>query len=360
MLTRSAISLFFLVLLSCASPSRDGVSAVAPDASAPTASTAHEVDRSSTTSAKVVVQTPSASVDPTTTNSSIDSEDREPNDPCRSSMVDHGYSSAEFVSGGNTYSFELYRPSSHVTGAVPLVTNWHGLGSNGPQQMAFSGYAELAEEEGFVVVAPTGIGERWELPLIDQEGRDDVRMAAELIDLVATKVCIDLSRVYATGMSNGGYFSSVLACRLSDRVAATFSVAGVIFPDDCQPRRPIAVGAVHGTADSVVPFHGGGTSTLGQHPLFDLVMPNEIRKFAAKFECETTTQRRVGQETQLTTYSLCRDDVEVRFWAVEGGGHTWPGSPVAKLLEDRLGYATEDFDATEQGYQFMSRYSLPR
>ena len=354
-LNRCAISVVFFVV-GCASPGDDGV---APDTSAATASLSQEVGGSSATSAKVVAQTPSAPVDPGT-DSLTASEDREPDDLCPSSPVEHGYSSLEIVSGGNTYSFELYRPSSHIAGSAPLVTNWHGLGSNGSQQMSFSGYAELAEEKGFVVVAPTGIGKLWELPLIDQKGRDDVQMAAELIDLVATKVCVDLERVYATGMSNGGYFSSVLACRLSDRIAATFSVAAVIFPDDCQPRRPVAVGAIHGTDDVVVPFYGGGESVLGRMPLFELVMPDEMKKFAVEFECATTNREAVGQQTQLTVYSSCKDGVEVQFWAVQGGGHTWPGSPVAKALEDRMGFATEDFDATRDGYEFMSRYSLSK
>jgi polyhydroxybutyrate depolymerase len=233
--------------------------------------------------------------------------------------------------------------------------------------MAFSGYAELAEEEEFVVVAPTGLvgsntltGANWELPQNQQAGRDDVQMAADLIDLVATMVCIDLDRVYATGMSNGGYFSSLLACRLNERIAAIFSVAAVMFPDDCQASRAMGVGAIHGTDDVVVPFGGGGVSVLGQAPLFELVMPEQMKKFANEFDCEFTREKLVGRETRLTVYSSCKDGVEVRFWAVEGGGHTWPGSPFAKVLEDRLGYSTDDFDATRQGYQFMSRYSLSR
>lgn len=362
MLNRCVISVFFFSLLGCGNSDDDRVISSGPVAVAVTSSTEYEGDRR-TVSSRVT----SPTVDAATNSSVIDGKNGSPSDPCLSSEVGHGYTNGEISSGGNTYAFELYRPSTHNKEAVPLVTNWHGLGSNGPQQMAFSGYAELAEEEEFVVVAPTGLvgsntltGANWELPQNQQAGRDDVQMAADLIDLVATMVCIDLDRVYATGMSNGGYFSSLLACRLNERIAAIFSVAAVMFPDDCQASRAMGVGAIHGTDDVVVPFGGGGVSVLGQAPLFELVMPEQMKKFANEFDCEFTREKLVGRETRLTVYSSCKDGVEVRFWAVEGGGHTWPGSPFAKVLEDRLGYSTDDFDATRQGYQFMSRYSLSR
>lgn len=362
MLNRYVISVFFFSLLGCGNSDDDRVISSGPVAVAVTSSTEYEGDRRTVSS-----RFTSPTVDAATNSSVIDGKNGSPSDPCLSSEVGHGYTNGEISSGGNTYAFELYRPSTHNKEAVPLVTNWHGLGSNGPQQMAFSGYAELAEEEEFVVVAPTGLvgsntltGANWELPQNQQAGRDDVQMAADLIDLVATMVCIDLDRVYATGMSNGGYFSSLLACRLNERIAAIFSVAAVMFPDDCQASRAMGVGAIHGTDDVVVPFGGGGVSVLGQAPLFELVMPEQMKKFANEFDCEFTREKLVGRETRLTVYSSCKDGVEVRFWAVEGGGHTWPGSPFAKVLEDRLGYSTDDFDATRQGYQFMSRYSLSR
>ena len=48
------------------------------------------------------------------------------------------------------------------------------------------------------------------------------------------------------------------------------------------------------------------------------------------------------------------------FDEVQGGGHTWPSSPMAALTEvDALGYTTDDIDATHDGWAFMSQYLLP-
>lgn len=305
---------------------------------------------------------------PTTASSSSDVSAH----PCDGGEVSVGGTDGVLVSGGNEYHYVLFVPTSYDGGAWPLVMDFHGLGSDGPGQGSASGYQALALREEFFVVHPTGIpapgsGQNsWELAQFDVDGRDDVQMVADLIDRVSEMVCVDPARVYATGLSNGGYFSALLVCELADRIAATFSVAAISHPDGCQPSRPVAMGALHGTADEVVPFNGGGESSLMTDDLlgtpfeefFEQVMPDETAEFAADFNCATTTDETIGPDTTLTRYVDCDGGVEVRFYAVEGGGHTWPGSPIAALLEPALGYATDDVDATEDAWAFMSQYSL--
>ena len=295
--------------------------------------------------------------------------------PCEGGGAGSGALASTLTSGSLEYAYDLFVPPSYDHDPVPLVMEFHGLGASGPSQSGFSGYSALAIEEGFAVVSPTGIpGEgddrnSWELAQLDQPDRDDVRMASDIIDEIASQLCIDHSRVYATGLSNGGYFSALLACELADRIAATFSVAAISHPDGCAPSRPIAVGAIHGTADEVVPFAGGGSVLLTDdlepevrttfEEFFDQVMPDEAAEFAADFACATVGEESSGVETTLTRYTDCEGGVEVRFYAVEGGGHTWPGSSLADAFATALGYPTKDIDATADGWAFMSQYSLP-
>jgi len=254
---------------------------------------------------------------------------------------------------------------------MPLVLNFHGLGSSGPEQEVLSLYGVLAEAEGFVVVAPTGLGTgdlsgrlNWELAQFAIAERDDVAMAGELIDEIASLTCIDTQRVYATGMSNGGLFSALLACRLADRLAATFSVSGISHPPDCRPSQPISVGAIHGTADEVIRFSGGGSALLDDDTVslagdfFEQVMPAEAAEFAADFSCSSVSDTRIGSDTTLRLHGGCDGGVEVRFYSVQDGGHTWPGSPIAIGLASWLGYTTTDFDATRDGWEFMSSHTL--
>ena len=53
----------------------------------------------------------------------------------------------------------VFVPSSFDGTPLAAVLDWHGLGSNGDEQAALSGYEELADEQGFVVVHPTGVAD---------------------------------------------------------------------------------------------------------------------------------------------------------------------------------------------------------
>ncbi|HCB38024.1 MAG TPA: hypothetical protein DEP66_07535, partial [Acidimicrobiaceae bacterium] len=285
---------------------------------------------------------------------------------------------ATLASGGNDYDYHVFVPPGYTPVPTPLVLNFHGLGSDGAGQAGFSNYQGVAVEEGFVVVHPTGLivessGDRrsWELPQLPDDERDDVGFVRDLIAEVGRQVCVDAARVYATGMSNGGFLSSVLACEMADTFAATFSVAAVTHPDGCTPSRPIAMGAVHGTADEVVPYSGGGGSTLIDTAdesfdaetladFFSQVMPEEMAEFAADFDCGPAVDTTVGPDTTLRTWSDCDGGVELVFYTVEGGGHTWPGSMLARAYAAQLGYATDDVDAARDGWAFMSRFTLER
>ena len=97
----------------------------------------------------------------------------------------------------------------------------------------------------------------------------------------------------------------------------------------------------------------------GFRDFFSQVMPEEAAEFALDFDCASVTADEVGPDTTLTVYSDCDGGVEVRFYAVENGGHTWPGSPLAQAYAEVLGYSTMDVNATEDGWAFMSQYTLP-
>lgn len=292
-------------------------------------------------------------------------------DPCApASLPGTGTEVARTISsGGNEYQYLAYVPGE-LDSPSPLVLNFHGLGGDGPSQATYTGYRELAERAGFVVIHPSGLlidgsqGLRsWELAQeaglnaeLDAQ-RDDLRFVRDLLDEVTAQFCIDPERIYSTGMSNGGGFSSRLACELADRIAAAFAVTLVTHPESCEPSRPLAFAAVHGTADDIVPFYGTGESpvaALARTPeereafreFFSQVMPDELAEFAADFNCETTSTSTIGELTTLTAYTDCDGGVEARFYAIEGFGHEWPKLP------------GNDFSATEEGWAFMSRYTL--
>jgi len=280
-----------------------------------------------------------------------------------------GRTTEAFLSEGKERVYELVVPESYDPATpMPVVLNWHGLGSNGPDQLGFSEYEGLANTEGFIVVAATGVPapgdtrNSWEIGDTDPT-RDDVLMANTLLDVVIATVCVDESRVYTTGMSNGGYFSSILICEMADRIAAAASVAALAHPEDCMPSRQVPYIGFHGVDDDVVPYAGGGQSSLlpeGQtFELFEPAIPDEFAEFVGNYGCDTTaTESTLGDDVTVFDYPSC--DVEMTFYSIDNAGHTWPGSIISLAVSQAsgLGVTTDDVNASTVSWEFFSRHSL--
>ena len=282
--------------------------------------------------------------------------------------LDRGVSELTLEAGGGEHDVRIYVPETVSMDPAPTVLNWHGLGSTGPEQAAFSGYETLAEAEGFIVVHATGLDpagdgqNSWELVQFDGPERDDLVFADALIDLVVADWCADVSRIYSTGMSNGGLFTSELVCNRSDRIAAAASIAGTTHAPSCSPERAVPYISFHGTADDVVPFDDEDPSVLlpaaGVDALIDDSTPGEFAEFAVDAGCELEPTR-VEETAEVIRYDYtgCDDDVPMAFYEIVGGGHTWPSSPLSDALED-FGFFTQDVDATADAWAFMSQFSL--
>jgi polyhydroxybutyrate depolymerase len=248
--------------------------------------------------------------------------------------------------------YRLYVPASYDASApVPLLLNFHGLGSNALEQELYSGFTQLAEREGFVLVSPDGTGliQEWHVLATWLPGYvDDIDFVDALIDEVTKSVCIDEERIYAAGLSNGGAIASLLGCNL-DRIAAIATVAGAPFSSRrCEPDRPVPVIAFHGTYDGVVPFNLG--EYLGAYlPLTNV--RQDMQSWAENNGCNTAPQiERIAQDVTLEAYTNCDAGADVRLYVVEGGGHTWPGSDHKLWF---LGDTTQSIDASELIWSFF-------
>ena len=290
-----------------------------------------------------------------------------------------GISEFALAAGGAEHDVRVYVPTTYDgSSELPLVMNFHGFGSDGDQQAAFTAYEELAEEEGFVVVHPTAVPSStdeqgrnaWETLSTDDPAKDDVAFANELLDLLIEEYCVDETRVYATGMSGGGLFTSQLVCEMADRLAAAVSVAGIHFPASCDPVEAVPFMVIHGTDDPTVPFDGDLTGTRFETEpfaasLFSTPIPDQFGQFAAVMGCDPDAQRlQISTDVFTTTYTGCDDDVPLVFHEVVGGGHAWPSSPLAEpdspfvdQLTELQGYTTFDIDATADAWAFFEQHT---
>jgi polyhydroxybutyrate depolymerase len=287
--------------------------------------------------------------------------------------------SMELLDPGNTRgrSYQLYVPAGYDDTPRPLVVNMHGFLNDGAQQSSISGMNALADEEGFVVAYPDGLGSlrafnggdccAWNNP-----EQDDVAFVDQVIERVSQQVCIDRSRIYATGFSNGGFMAYRLACERSETFAAVASVAGVlgITPEDCEPARPVPLLHIHGTADLIVPYGGGSPTGIGliyqgaEPPVFRAVEESfdAYREIAS---CDLTPAP--GEQNGAASCRIhrgCDAEIEVELCTIDGGGHTWPGGDAQVLSEAfgvlafALGATSQDLDANRRIWSFFERYRL--
>ncbi len=257
---------------------------------------------------------------------------------------------------GLNRSYRLFIPSSYVEGStsMPLVFNFHGLTSQAVEQEFYTNMKPIAEAEGFILCHPEGIDNSWNVGF-GGSSVDDVGFVNAMIDEFHTTYDINLRRVYSTGMSNGGYMSYLLACDLTDRIAAIASVTGSMVPlsaSNCNPTRPIPVMQIHGTADPTVPYLGSNFA-LAQESLVDWWVQHNACDAAPGVIDIPDTNTDDGCTAELFEYSGCNEGTAVQFYKVTGGGHTWPGAGLS------IGVTNQDFTASQVIWDFFNQYELP-
>jgi polyhydroxybutyrate depolymerase len=255
-------------------------------------------------------------------------------------------------SGGLQRTYGLHvAPGCGASVPCPLIVAFHGAG--GSHEFAERvGLHEAADRAGFVVAAPDGIAGSWALgcggcTVADRNGVDDVKMTATLVSHLAKNMAIDVSRVYATGHSDGGSFTHRLAC--SYPLAGAAPVAGTLFnPAGCRPSRPVPLVAFHGQADTVIPFALGAGAVQTWGSLNGCSSDSVLGVALPDLEDDGTTVVRYD-------FAGCRQGSEVTLFAIDGGGHNWPGAPAAA----GGGPQTRDIQASEEMVDFFARHPGP-
>ncbi len=264
-------------------------------------------------------------------------------------------------SGGLTRDYLLYVPALYTgTTAVPLVINLHGYTSSNLEQAFYGDFRSIADTANFLIVHPNGTldgqGNRFWNTFGGASTVDDVGFIADLIISLQATYNLDANRIYATGMSNGGFMSYALACELNDRIAAIASVTGSMITPElaaCDPARPVPVMEIHGTADATVPYTGG--TLLGFVPI-----PTLVAAWAGFNHCNPTptitqvpnTNTTDGCTAEHAVYTGGDLGSTVEHYKVIGGAHTWPGSAFI------IGVTNQDFSASREIWRFFSQYKL--
>ncbi len=245
-------------------------------------------------------------------------------DPCEQAATP-GESQITVLSSGIERTAVIDVPSAKAGQRLPVLVGLHGAGAKFFQ--TYSGYTELADAEGFIAVYPNPIDKEdghtyWNINDHQPDGGPaDVQFIADLLDYLESHLCIDTSRIYAAGVSNGGGMAARLACELSERFAAFASIAGGYSSlPPCHPTNPVSVIEVHGTADTVVPYNGdprdGGAGAVWPW-LWAWHEHDGCRGVPAV--------SRIAPRVERYEWSDCAEGAAVEHLEIYGGGHQLPG-----------------------------------
>ncbi len=250
-----------------------------------------------------------------------------------SQLVQVGDTSGELFNQRRQRTYYMHTPKSYQPNRpLPLVLAFHEYGGNGEKMAASTGLNALAEQKGFIVVYPDAVNKRWDIDGHAQTGVNDVAFVSALITHLTQIRAVDRQRVYATGLSNGGYLVQRLACEMPRQFAAFASVAaslpGQVKPF-CQPPTPVSIMMINGTADTVVPWEGGAPPKvrIGKN-LSSLPVPQVIEFWRQHDACapRPKVKQLSSDRVEVSQYLSCQNVSAVTLVTLKGGKHIWPGS----------------------------------
>jgi len=280
------------------------------------------------------------------------------------------------IFAGLERTYRIHMPPSYDKSKPPLLLIvLHGGGGTGEKmgKLTLGGFDKLSDKEEFLVVYPDGVEKHW------NDGRENVRYRAHcekiddvgffsvLIDLFTKEYNIDNKRTYVTGISNGAMMPFRLACELSEKIAAIAPVAGTMpenLPTRCSPSRPIPVLMISNTDDRLVPWEGGEIR-FGRQRFGEVLSVDEsVRFWVHHNQCSSSPVNTLepdrdpkdGTRVRREEYGQGKGGTEVILYAIEGGGHTWPGGH-QYLPAWIIGKTSRDVDANEVIWSFFKKHA---
>jgi polyhydroxybutyrate depolymerase len=204
---------------------------------------------------------------------------------------------------------------------LPLIVAFHGAHGYGPWFPGESGLSRTADRYGFAVLYPTAGSSKHVWSLNRETHPDDVARLRALLPQAEGLACADPSRIYATGVSNGGGFAARVGCEMSETFAAIAPVAGGYRSlDPCPNGHRTSVLEIHGDADEVVPYNGRDPDGAGSVVGF-------LGGWVGRDGCDPKPVRTRPERGVIRfAHDHCADGYVVEHLRLEGTDHGWPGA----------------------------------
>lgn len=207
----------------------------------------------------------------------------------------------------------------------PVVFVFHGFGESAESARRYTGF----DGTDAIVVYGTGLPSSaglasWQGAPYSPAGATDADVAyvRGLLSGLAATYPVDRDRVYATGFSNGGGFTALLACRAPEVFGRVAVVSGAYYDGvfaDCADR-PVGLLDIHGTADETMAYGGGERHGAHYRPAAEVVAER------ARLNGCGGAPREEEAAPGVTHSFRPECPVPAELYRVEGGRHAWTGS----------------------------------
>lgn len=272
-------------------------------------------------------------------------------------------------SGNLTRTYAIYIPPSYAANPHhphPLILDYHGNNGNPLNQYNNSRYFDidtpLGQGQSYIAVYPAGMNGSWQSAPYAVEGVDDVRFTGDLLDHLRREYCIDTTRIYASGKSNGGGFVDYLACSdVGDQFAAFAMSSAALYSDNgvaqCNNSKPRAILESHGGNDSTISYLGGPRSGGFLPDVREWIGWWAVRDGCAA-DCEDCKEVEGENGYEVLRYDCGGlEDVVVHYEVFELG-HCWPSSTGENSDSARSYCGDRSLDFTSVVLEFFGRWRL--
>jgi polyhydroxybutyrate depolymerase len=261
--------------------------------------------------------------------------------PCAAGTLRPGNSTLMIPHAGAMRSYILHVPPQYDGRTrMPVVVDMHGLGQTAAGQPSQGGWNRKADAVGIIMIYPQGLNNSWNggpcCGPSQMMNVDDVGFLKAAVTKTAQDGCVDLKRVYASGLSNGGVMSHYLGCVAADFFAAVAPVSAGNRVMPCTPARPITVVNVRGRQDNLVVFNGNATWPSAMA---------DFEKWSQADGCTGTPTMSHGMLCQTRTQ--CSGGVEVTLCSIDGG-HVLYGAAAQQMAA-----------VPDVAWEAFARHSLP-
>lgn len=231
---------------------------------------------------------------------------------------------------GRERVFYVHTPDNYdASKRYPVIVSFDGIGGRAANIEKYTGMNNLPAVTVYPEALPSKKGfSAWQGAPYSLDGDYDIDFMKVLLKEVPNQYCIDDTRIFAVGMSNGGGFAEIIGCRMSDRFRAVAGVSGAYYTPCNNAKRTASLLVVHSVADKQVPFEGSKQRKLPE-------LSNWIQQEAGERSCKSEQDATERLGTVSYDWAKCKNNSLLRLLVVKNQEHGWLSVPQG-LEEDAI------------------------